>query len=311
MLTNKRDKYIIIKQIKNLYFKEKTKMKKIISLGLLTVMLVSLVFCFASCGGTETDTDVVKYVKVKLTDEQYAYGVNKDDAELLATVNKVLADLKDSKELDAIVNKYFSNDEANIKTFSAGTEDPSKKQLVVATNTPFSPFEYKKGDKFCGIDIEIAALIAEEMGAELVIKDMSFESILTAVDTGKADIAMAGLTISEDRKELVNFSDTYYNASQVVIVKADDTTFDACTEAADVEAILNSKGKETIVGYQNGTTGGLYVEGDEDWGFAGFPVTARGYDSAVSATQALVNGQIDYVVVDEGPAQIIVKSMNE
>lgn len=283
-------------------------MKKIISLSLVAVMLVALVFCFASCGEKE---DVVKYVPIKLTDEQYAYGVNKNDAELLNTVNEVLAEIKENGKLDEIVNKYFSGDEANIKTFPAGTEDSSKNQLVVATNTPFSPFEYKIGDKYCGIDIEIAALIAEKMNAELVIKDMNFDAVLTAVETGKADIVMAGLTVSPDREKQVTFSDTYYNASQVIIVKADDTTFDGCETAADVEEILNAMDDKTIIGYQNGTTGGLYVEGDEDWGFAGFPVEAKGFDSAVSATQALVNGQIDFVVVDEGPAQIIVKSMNK
>lgn len=285
-------------------------MKKIISIALALVMLTFTIVCFAGCSGN-TEDDKVDYVKIKLTDEQYAYGVNKNDTALLATVNSVLADLKSSGELDKIVNKYFSGDEANIKTFSAGTEDSSKNQLVVATNTPFSPFEYKKGDKYCGIDIEIAALIAEEMGAELVIKDMAFDAVLTAVETGKADIVMAGLTVSPDREEQVTFSDTYYNASQVIITKKGDTTFANCQTAADVEAILNSMDKNTIIGYQNGTTGGLYVEGDADWGFAGFPVTAKGYDSAVSATQALINGQIDFVVVDEGPAQIIVKSINE
>ncbi|MBQ8546259.1 MAG: transporter substrate-binding domain-containing protein [Clostridia bacterium] len=285
-------------------------MKKIISLTLVAIMLVASVFCFAACRDKE---DVVDYVKIKLTDEQYAYGVNKNDPALLATVNSVLAELKTTGELDKIVNKYFSGDKENIKTFDAGKEDTSKNQLVVATNTPFSPFEYKTGDKYCGIDIEIeiAALIAEEMGAELVIKDMNFDAVLTAVETGKADIVMAGLTVSEEREEQVTFSDTYYNASQVLIVKAGDTTFADCKTVADVEAKLNAMNKDTIIGYQNGTTGGLYVEGDADWGFAGFPVTAKGYDSAVSATQALVNGQIDFVMVDEGPAQIIVKSMNE
>ncbi|MBQ4585739.1 MAG: transporter substrate-binding domain-containing protein [Clostridia bacterium] len=281
-------------------------MKKILSIALVAIMILSSVICFASCG----QQDVVDYVKIKLTDEQYAYGVNKNDAELLATVNEVLAEIKANGKLNEIVNKYFSGDTANIKTFPAGTEDASKNQLVVATNTPFSPFEYKIGDKYCGIDIEIAALIAEKMNAELVIKDMNFDAVLTAVETGKADIVMAGLTVSPDREEQVTFSDTYYNASQVIIIKAGDTTFAECTTAAQVEAILNGMDNNIIIGYQNGTTGGLYVEGDADWGFDGFPVTAKGFDSAVSAAQALVNGQIDFVVVDEGPAQIIVKSMN-
>ena len=285
-------------------------MKKIISVMLAVLMLAGALFALASCG----KEDQVKYVPVKLTNEQYAYGVNKNDAELLATVNKVLSDISANGTLNSIVKKYFSDDKANFKKFPAGTEDSSKKQLVVATNTPFSPFEfadYDNGTKlFCGIDMEIAALIAEEMDAELVIKDQAFDTLLTAVETGKADIVMAGLTVSPDREKQVTFSQTYYEASQVIIVKADDTTFDACTTAEEVENILNGFGKDVVIGYQNGTTGGLYVEGDADWGFDGFNVTAKGYDSAVTATQALINGQIDYVVVDEGPATIIVKQMN-
>ena len=284
-------------------------MKKIISVLLVAVMVVSAMCVLASCGGEK-----VEYVPVKLTNEQYAYGVSKNDAELLATVNKVLTDIKANGTLEAIVEKYFSYDEANFKKYPAGVEDSSKKQLVVATNTPFSPFEfavYNEGTKyFCGIDMEIAALIAEEMGAELVIKDQAFDTLLTAVETGKADIVMAGLTVSEEREEQVTFSQTYYEASQVIIVKAGDETFKDCTTAAQVEEILKGMDKNTVIGYQNGTTGGLYVEGDADWGFEGFNVTAKGYDSAVTATQALVNGQIDFVVVDEGPAKIIVDQMN-
>lgn len=286
-------------------------MKKIITLALAALMLIAMLGAFASCKKNENgDEKQVDYVKVKLTNEQYAYGVDKNNPELLATVNEVLEEIKENGKLDEIVNKYFSNDEANFQYYPAGTEDSTKNQLVVATNTPFSPFEEKDGDRYCGIDIEIAAMIAEKLGAELVIKDMNFSSILTAVETGKADIAMAGLTVSAEREQQVTFSNTYYEASQVIIYKAGDETFANCTTAAEVEAILNGMNSDTIIGYQNGTTGGLYVEGDIDWEFPGFPVTAKGYSSASTAVQALINGQIDYVVVDEGPAQIIVNSIN-
>ena len=290
-------------------------MKKILCSILALAMVLSLCL-LAACSDEGNDNsgeeakETIKYVNIKLTDEQYAYAVAKDNAELLTAANSVLAEIKANGELDKIVKKYFSADTANIKLFDAGEVDESKKQLVVATNTPFAPFEYKEGNKFCGIDIEIASLIAEKIGAELVIKDMDFDAVLTAVEQGSADIAMAGLTYSEDRAKTVNFSDTYYNASQVVICKIDDTPFDACKTAEDVEAILKSFDSKKIIGYQNGTTGGLYVLGDDDWGFEGFPVTGKGYESAVNAVMAMVNGQIDYVVVDEGPATIIVKSVN-
>jgi len=91
---------------------------------------------------------------------------------------------------------------------------------------------------------------------------------------GKADIAMSGLTVKEDRKEYVTFSDTYYNASQKLIVREDDNTFDNCKTAADVEAILSSLSSDTKIGVQTGTTGQFYVEGDEDWGLRAIMLNA-------------------------------------
>lgn len=283
-------------------------MKKTLSLLLALVMLVLTLCVFASCGGSSEPT--VKLVDIKLTDEDYAFAVNKEDPELLATVNTVLTRIKGDGTLDAIVNKYFSNDEANYQKFEAGTVDRSKNQLVVATNTPFSPFEFKVGNKFCGIDIEVAKIIADEMNAELVIQDMDFTAVILSVQNGESDIGMAGLTVSETRKQLVNFSDTYYKASQMIIAKIGDETFDSCTTAAEVEAILNQMDNSTKIGFQNGTTAGLYIQGDIDWEFPGFNVTATGFSSAALAVQELISGQINYVIVDEGPAKMLVDSMN-
>lgn len=94
-----------------------------------------------------------------------------------------------------------------------------KDQLVMATNAEFPPYEYHEGDAIVGIDVEIAQAIADELGMELVIEDMAFDSIIMAVSTGKADMGVAGLTISEDRLESVNFSTPYTTAAQVIIVK--------------------------------------------------------------------------------------------
>lgn len=298
-------------------------MKKTVKL--FAVILAAAVFalCLAACGGnntssvtsgeptaSETKTELVKYVDVKLTDEQYAFAVNPNDADLLKAANDLLAELKANGKFDEIVNKYFKG-EGTPAGVSAGTVDASKEQLVVATNTPFSPFEYKDGDKFYGVDMEIAALLAEKLGQELVIVDMEFDSIVTSVNTGNADIGMAGLTISEDRKALVNFTEPYYEASQVVICKAEDTSFDACKTAEEVEAVINGLAESTKVGFQTGTTGGLYVEGDEDWGFTGFKVQAVGYESAAVAVTDMLNGNLAFVVVDEAPAVNIVKAVNE
>ncbi len=121
---------------------------------------------------------------------------------------------------------------------------------------------------------------------------------------------MAGLTVNESRKEVVNFSKSYYNAYQKLIVKADDTTFDACTDAASVDAILNATEGEATVGFQNGTTADFYVKGDADWGFDGLNVQPKGYDNGALAVQDLINGNIDYVIIDAAPAASIVANFN-
>ena len=184
---------------------------------------------------------------------------------------------------------------------------PETKEFVVATNAPFEPFEYIGTDgKIYGVDMEIAAGFAAKKGYKLVIKNIDFDAILNQVNAGYADIGMAGMTINETRLETNDFTDTYYNASQKLIVAADCTLFDACETAADVEAVIAAlEGKK--IGYQSGTTGNWYVAGDADWGFDGFAnVEAKGYDSAANAVIDLKNGNIFGVVVDGAPAAALV-----
>ena len=188
--------------------------------------------------------------------------------------------------------------------------DESKDQLVVATNAGFEPFEYMKGEDYCGIDMEMAALLADYLGKELVIQNMDFDAVCLAVGQQKCDIAMAGLTITDSRKDQVTFTDSYYNASQKLIVAADDTTFDACKTKEDVEAIFKTFDSKTKVGAQNGTTAQFYVEGSEDLDFAGFDMTLVGYKNASLAVQDLLNGNLDYVMVDAAPADSITAAIN-
>ena len=189
----------------------------------------------------EQKVDGIKVIDVALTEEEYAFGVDKNQADLLASVNTILAEMKTSGKLDAIVAAYATGE--GIKPFESATLDPAKadKQLVVATNAAFAPFEYKEGNKFAGIDMEIAAYIAEKLDLELVIMDMDFDSVVTSVGKNNVDIAMAGLTVNDTRKQHVNFSDTYYNAAQMLIVLENDTAFDACKTADDVLAALQDQ----------------------------------------------------------------------
>mgnify|MGYP003893781157 FL=1 len=279
-------------------------MKKTVSL-LLVVMLIAITL--AGCGAKKSSG--VKVIDIQLTQEEYAFGVDKNQPELLEAVNKFISKIKSDGTLDSILNKYFGDGKP--EPVASAELDPSKDQLVVATNAAFPPFEYMEGDKYYGVDMEIAALLAKELGKELVISNMEFAAVCLSVGQSKADIAMAGLSITEDRKELVNFSDKYYDAAQKLVVKADDKTFDNAKTSEDVEAILSKLDKKTRIGVQTGTTGQLYVEGDEDWGFEGFNVTCVGYSSGSLAVQDMLNGNIDYVIIDEAPAEIIATTFNE
>ncbi|MBQ8793456.1 MAG: transporter substrate-binding domain-containing protein [Clostridia bacterium] len=288
-------------------------LKKILAAALALCML----FCFVGCGDTETSstaddtakaTAKVKVIDINLTEEEYAFGVDKDQPELLTKVNEFVKKIQDDGTFDEICDKYFGDGEKT--PVKSATEDASKEQLVVATNAQFEPFEYKVGENFYGIDMEIAKLLADYLGKELVIKDMEFDAVCLSVGQHKCDIAMAGLTVNEKREEHVTFSTSYYTANQKLIVKGDDTTFDACKTTEDVEKILKSLDKTTKIGYQNGTTGSLYVQGDADWGFDGYDVEGKGYGSGSLAVQDLINGNIKYVVIDSDPATFIVEAIN-
>ncbi len=279
-------------------------MKKFLAIALAAVML----FALAACGGNTQPTEVVKIIDINLTEEEYAFGVDKNQPELLEDVNNFIDKIMTDGTFDEICNKYFGDGEPT--AVKSAVEDPTKDQLVVATNAAFAPFEYMEGDSYYGIDMEIAALLAEELGKELVINNMKFDSVCLSVGEHKCDIAMAGLTVNESRKEIVNFSKSYYDAYQKLIVKADDTTFDACTDAASVDAILNATQGAVTVGYQNGTTADFYVNGDAGWEFNGLNVKAQGYDNGALAVQDLINGNIDYVIIDADPATRIVDNFN-
>ncbi|MBR2467284.1 MAG: transporter substrate-binding domain-containing protein [Clostridia bacterium] len=196
----------------------------------------------------------IKIIDIPLTTEKYAYGVDKAQPDLLAKVNAFIASIKADGTLKAIFEKYNSleyDDEGNvvggddaIVGVSSAQKNSSNAagQLVVATNAAFAPYEYKKGDKFAGIDMEIAQLLANHLGLELVIEDMDFDAVVTSVGKNGVDIAMAGLSVTATRQKAVNFSDSYYEgAYQVLIVKKDNTEFDACTTKEQVEAILKDK----------------------------------------------------------------------
>ena len=293
-------------------------MKKFTKITALVLSVLFVASCFAACSSNSGDdansdskssnTAKVKVIDIELSSEEYAFGVDKSQPELLEKANAFIKEIKENGKLDEVCNHYFGDGEPIAVT--SATEDSSKDQLVVATNAEFEPFEFKKGDSFYGIDMEIAKLFADELGKELVIKDMKFESVVTSVQQKKCDIAMAGLTVSKERAEMVNFTDSYYSASQKLVVKGDDTTFDSCKTKEDVEKILNGFDASVKIGGQNGTTGQSYVQGSEDLGFAGLKATFVGYDNGSLAIQDLINGGVNYVIIDAAPASAITTAIN-
>ncbi len=280
-------------------------MKKIVKVLSAVMAFVLCLTLLSACGGEKV---TAKVIEIDLTNEEYAFGVDKTQPELLKEVNDFIAEIKENGKFEEICNKYFGDGEPTAVT--SAKFDANKDQLVVATNAAFEPFEYTKGDKYYGIDMEIAALLAEHLGKELVINDMDFDAVCLSVGQQKCDIAMAGLTVKPDREEYVTFSESYYTASQKLIVRSDDTTFDSCTDAASVEAILNTFTADTKIGVQDGTTGQFYVEGDEGWDFAGFPVTCKSYKNGSLAVQDLLNGGLNYVIIDAAPAKFITEAIN-
>ena len=170
---------------------------------------------------------------------------------------------------------------AEVKTIEAG-------KLIMSTNAAFPPYEMVADDgSYEGIDVEVAGAIAEKLGLTLEVDDMDFDAALLAVQQNKSDIVMAGVTVTEDRKLVMNFSDSYATGVQVVIVK----------EGSDVT--LDNLG-DKMIGTQRGTTGNIYTTSD----YGEDHVTA--YDNGASAVQALLNGQVDCVVIDSAPAQAYV-----
>jgi polar amino acid transport system substrate-binding protein len=287
-------------------------MKKILSLIL--VLTIASMFMLTSCsliGGGSSDP-VAKIIDVKLTDEEYAFVCKKGNTDLVSGFNAFLAEIKGNGTFDALVNKYFKGEGTKVGyTVTTTDVQNTADNLVVATNCPFEPFEYIGDDgKIYGLDIEIAAAYAKANNLTLVVKNIGFDDIFAQVEAGYADIGMAGITVSEDRAAIYDFTDTYYAASQKIIVAADNTDFDNCTTAAEVEAVLASlEGKK--IGYQTGTTGGMYINGDEDWGYAGFAnIEGKGYATAQDALQDLINGNIYAVVVDEAPGAALVNAVN-
>ena len=264
-------------------------MKKIISLILAVALCV---FVFAACGGTKNT--VLTILDTEYAVEDYAICVAKENSELLDKINTALKELEEDGTKQAIIDKYILGKEHQL-SFQQNVD--GKDEIHMATNAQFPPYEYYQNEVIVGIDAEFAAAIADKLDMKLVIDDMEFESIITAVQTGKSDFGMAGMTVTEDRLKNINFSNSYATGIQSIIVP----------EGSEIKSVddLFADGADYLVGTQKGTTGDIYAEGD----FGAERVMK--YASGNEAVQALKTGKVDCVIIDNEPAKAYVKANNK
>ena len=240
-------------------------MKKFIVILLALVMVLSL----AACGGSGNDAPS-------------STGGGDDSSANTPTDGTPSADVPDNSA------DTGTSDAPSFTTVEAG-------KLHMSTNAAFPPYEMTTDDGgFEGIDVEVAGAIAGKLGLELVVDDMGFDAALTAVQTGQTDIAMAGITVTDERLEIMDFSDSYATGIQVIIVP----------EGSPIHTVDDLENAD-MIGCQKATTGYIYCsDTPENGGYGEDHVTA--YDTGALAVMALVNGQVDAVVIDNEPAKAFV-----
>ena len=237
--------------------------KKIVSVMLTVAMAATLL---AGCGSSSEATDTAAEETTEAADE------TAEDAEAADET----ADAAEDTEAVA-------EDAAEVTTVEPGI-------LTMGTNAAFPPYEYKDGDTIVGIDAEIAQALADKLGLQLEIVDMDFSSLITSIQSGKIDISLAGMTVTEERKQNVDFTDSYATGVQSIIVK----------EGSDIQSVDDLEGK--LIGVQEGTTGHLYCS--DDYG----EENVIAYTNGATAVQALLQDKVDCVVIDQQPAKAFVEA---
>ena len=285
-------------------------MKKFTKILALIMALVFVVTAFSACGGTTNDDPKAdENAKLAILDteyitEDYAIAVSKDDAQLLTDINNALVALKADGTVKKIQDKYISGIEHDL-VFQQDAE--GKEEITMGTNAEFPPYEFKEGDGIVGIDAEIAAAIADKLGKKLVIEDMAFDGLIPALQANKIDFIMAGLTVTDERKQSVSFTESYATGVQVIIVKEGSEI-----KTADDLFAPKADGSLWKVGVQQGTTGDLYTTWDLAEPEEGEPTaTVERYSKGADAVQALITGKVDCVVIDNEPAKEFVKVNNK
>ncbi|MCR5100984.1 MAG: transporter substrate-binding domain-containing protein [Butyrivibrio sp.] len=253
--------------------------KKLVSVIMAMTVAASVMACGSSDTATETETATEETTEEAAEETEEAAEATEETTEEAAEATE-----EASTEETAEETTEDATAEVDATQFTLASEG----KLIMATNAEFPPYEYHENDTIVGIDAEVAALIAEKLGLEFEIEDIAFDSVIPEVISGKADMGMAGMTVTEERKQSVNFSDTYATGIQAIIVP----------EGSEIASADDLAGK--IIGVQTGTTGDIYAT--DDYGDENIERYAKGME----AVQALSQGKIDAVIIDNEPAKVFV-----
>ena len=284
-------------------------MKKFITLLLAVLMVASLAACGsnnsapAAEGSAEAASEPADAsVQLKILDseyvtEDYAIAVAKENTDLLDSINTALTALIDNGTVAQVVDYYVSG-EGELPAFQQDVAADAE-VLTMGTNAAFPPYEFYENETIVGIDAVIAGLIADELGMKLEIQDMDFDAIIPAVVSGKIDMGMAGMTVTDERLQSVSFSESYATGVQVVIVPEGSPI-----ETVDQLFSLIEDGEDVQIGTQNATTGFIYASDDfgEDH--------VQAFNKGADAVQALVTGKLTCVIIDNEPAKAFVAANN-
>lgn len=286
-------------------------MKKLLTLSLALVLALSLAACgakpaegSAEGAGSSTiaeATNTLAILDSNYVEEEYAAVVAKDNTDLLEKIDGAITQLKEDGTLDAIVAKYISGEDSGL-TFQQDVAEDAE-ELIMATNAEFPPYEYYEGDSVIGIDAEAGAAIADMLGMKLVISDMAFDAIIAAVQTGKADFGMAGMTVTEERAEAINFTQGYATSEQAIIVPAEGA------KIASVDDLYNEdvQAEGLKIGVALNFTGDIFAS--DDFGSVD-TIEIQRFNKGADAVNALAAGKLDLVIIDKQPAEAFVATVN-
>lgn len=266
-------------------------MRKIFSILSIALLILATTACGTQTNAVGYDAGLkfadIKIIDIDLTEEDYGIGVDKDQPELLASINAFIKEYEENGKFKEICSHYEGGQPVGVES---AKKDSSKDQLIVATTGDFEPFDYVDGDLHYGIDKEYVAALANYLGKELVLEYVNFDIMFMTVARHKADICIAGITINDERKKYVDFSDPYYHAGQVIATTEKCKRFDNVTSAYDIEKIFNEQGRNLKVGVESMTTGQYYCEK--------FPVDVYIYTTLEDCLEELEQGKVDIVIGD-------------